>query len=148
MSADTHAGRGPWFQLMVVAFLANGLGPFGLKVLAEAGLADRFQFQYLVSWYLGGLAFALIAFLRDARGVRGREILLGAAMGGASLAGQSLTSLALSAGVPGHVVFPMTTGGSLIVVATAGILLFRERVTGYGLAGIALGIVSLVTLSL
>jgi multidrug transporter EmrE-like cation transporter len=142
------AARGTWFRLMMVAFLANGLGPFGLKILAEAGQADRYQFQYLIYWYLGGLVFTGLAFFREHRGVRGTEVALGALMGLASLAGQSFTSLALAHHVPGHIVFPMTTGGSLIVVATAGILLFKERVTIYGVAGIVLGIVSLVTLSL
>src|ERR1039457_1400311 len=35
-----------WMRLMLVAFLANGCGPFGLKVLAEHGLA-AWQSQYL-----------------------------------------------------------------------------------------------------
>jgi multidrug transporter EmrE-like cation transporter len=142
------AARGTWFRLMIVSFFANGLGPFGLKILTEMGLAEQHQFQYLIYWYLGGLVFTGLAFFREYRGVRGTEVALGALMGLASLAGQSCTSLALSHHVPGHIVFPMTTGGSLLVVATAGIVLFRERVTVYGVAGIVLGIVSLVTLSL
>jgi hypothetical protein len=39
------------------------------------------------------------------------------------------------------------SGGSLFVVAAAGILIFRERVGAYGIAGIAMGILSLVMLS-
>jgi hypothetical protein len=42
-----------WLRLMMLAFVANGLGPFGLKVLAEKGLAEKFHFQYLVWWYAG-----------------------------------------------------------------------------------------------
>jgi multidrug transporter EmrE-like cation transporter len=49
--------------------------------------------------------------------------------------------------LPGHVAFPLTTGGSLFLVALAGILLFKERVGGYGIAGIVMGIVSLIMLS-
>jgi multidrug transporter EmrE-like cation transporter len=148
MSAGMTDTRGIWFRLMLMSFLANGLGPFGLKVLAEAGLGQQHQFQYLVYWYLGGFVFTLLAFIARHREVRGIEIALGGLMGAASLAGQSFTSLALSQHVPGHIVFPMTTGGSLLVVATAGILLFKERVTAYGVAGIVLGIIALMTLSL
>lgn len=140
--------RGRWSRLMLIAFLANGLGPFGLKVLAEAGLADRFQFQYLVYWYFGGLLFAAATFVSRHRDLYAREVVLGALMGLASLGGQSFTGLALSHHLPGHIAFPMTTGGSLLIVAAAGLLLFRERVSAYGLAGIVLGIASLVTLSL
>ena len=38
---------GTWLRLMLVAFLANGIGPFGLKVLSEQGLAGTYQAQYL-----------------------------------------------------------------------------------------------------
>jgi multidrug transporter EmrE-like cation transporter len=132
---------------MLLAFVANGLGPFGLKVLATRGLA-RFQSQYLFCWYLGGLIFALIA-LRFARsGVNRREVALGAAMGACSFAGQSFTALALAKGLPGHIAFPLTTGGSLFVVALAGIVFFRERIGPYGLCGVVLGVAALVMLSI
>lgn len=135
-----------WLRLMLIAFAANGLGPFGLKVLSAGNLA-QYQPQYLLYWYLGGAAFAALAFFRVARTVEYREVMLGAVMGLCSLCGQSFTGLALANGLPGHVVFPLTTGGSLFLVAAAGILLFKEKVGGYGVAGIVLGIVSLIMLS-
>jgi hypothetical protein len=133
---------------MLVAFFANGLGPFGLKVLTERNLANQFQAQYLFYWYLGGLLFALAALGASWRNLQRREVILGAAMGACSLGGQGFTGLALASGVPGHIVFPITTGGSLFVVAAVGILVFKEKVGGYGIAGIALGITSLVLLSI
>jgi multidrug transporter EmrE-like cation transporter len=139
---------GVWLRLMLVAFVANGIGPFGLKILTEQGLATRYQAQYLLYWYLGAFVFAIGAFLRGRFPVYRREIWLGALMGSCSLLGQAFTGLALSHGVPGHVAFPITTGGSLFLVATAGLLLFKERVGAYGIAGLALGIVALVALSL
>ena len=135
-----------WIRLMLVAFLANGLGPFGLKVLTERGLG-AYQSQYLFYWYTGGFVFALIALLVSRSGINGREILLGAVMGGCSLAGQSFTALALAKGLPGHIAFPLTTGGSLFLVALAGIALFKERIGPYGLCGVVLGVTSLVMLS-
>ena len=138
---------GVWLRLMLVAFLANGIGPFGLKVLSEEGLATGYQAQYLLYWYLGAFVFAIAALLRSRLRPYGREIWLGAMMGGCSLLGQVGTGLALSHGVPGHVAFPITTGGSLFLVATAGILWFREQVGAYGVAGLVLGIAALVALS-
>jgi multidrug transporter EmrE-like cation transporter len=136
-----------WMRLMLVAFLANGIGPFGLKVLAMRGLT-AYHSQYLLYWYLGGFVFALAALVLGGGGVNGREILLGAAMGGCSLAGQSFTALALAKGLPGHIAFPLTTGGSLFLVALAGIVLFKERIGSYGLCGVILGVASLVMLSI
>ena len=135
-----------WFRLMLVSFVANGLGPFGLKILTERGLA-AYQSQYLMFWYLAGFIFALAALLMSRTGVNWREVALGAAMGGSSLAGQTFTVMALANGLPGHIAFPLTTGGSLFLVASAGLLLFKERVGPYGLCGVILGILSLVMLS-
>ncbi len=72
--------------------------------------------------------FALAALLRSGLRPTGREIWLGALMGACSLLGQAFTGLALSHGMPGHVAFPITTGGSLFLVAAAGMVLFKERV--------------------
>ena len=139
---------GVWLRLMLVAFLANGIGPFGLKILTERGLATQYQAQYLLYWYLGACIFALAALWRSGLRPTGREVRLGALMGACSLLGQSFTGLALSHGLPGHVAFPITTGGSLLLVAAAGLLLFRERIGAYGIAGMVLGIVALVGLSI
>jgi multidrug transporter EmrE-like cation transporter len=144
-----HVGRNTdiWIRLMLVAFLANGIGPFGLKVLATRGLA-AYQSQYLLCWYVGGFVFAMAALLAGRTGVNAREVLLGAAMGACSLAGQSFTARALAKGLPGHIAFPLTTGGSLFLVALAGIVLFKERIGPFGLCGVILGVASLVMLSI
>jgi multidrug transporter EmrE-like cation transporter len=132
---------------MLVAFLANGIGPFGLKILSEEGLTGRFQAHYLLYWYLGAFVFAIVALVGSRLRPYGREVWLGALMGACSLLGQAFTGLSLSHGVPGHVAFPITTGGSLFVVAAAGLLLFKEKVGAYGMTGMALGIAALVALS-
>ena len=136
-----------WLQMMLIAFLTNGLGPFGLKVLTEQGWSS-YQWQYLIFWYGGGVLFALFALARNWAGIARREVLLGLAMGLCSLGGQSFTGFSLARNVPGHIVFPITTGGSLFLVAAAGVLIFKERVGIYGIAGITLGIASLVMLSI
>ncbi|HCJ35104.1 MAG TPA: hypothetical protein DHV65_12520 [Ktedonobacter sp.] len=137
-----------WFRLMLVAFLANGIGPFGLKILAEMNLSGQFTYQYLELWYLGGVAFALVAFLRRHSKPYLREVLIGGGMGMCSVGGQLSMALALRDNVPGHIVFPVVTGGNLFIVAAAGVILFKERIGSYGTAGIILGIASLVILSI
>jgi drug/metabolite transporter (DMT)-like permease len=138
---------GTWWKLMSVAFIANGIGPFGLKVLNELNLSSE-QSKYLLCWYLGGLFFAAVVLHGGWMRLQTKDLLLGSAMGLCSLGGQSFTGLSLSHGMPGHIAFPVTTGGSLFIVAAAGILLFRERVGFYGAAGICVGICSLILLSI
>ena len=136
-----------WMRWMLLAFVANGLGPFGLKILAERGLAESYRFPYLVAWYVGGM-LPMLAVLLITRQLPGKwELLFGAVMGLGSFGGQLFSSLALEHNVPGHVVFPATTGGSLFFVPLIGVLLFREKISAYGIAGILTGTAALVLLS-
>lgn len=137
-----------WLRFMLIAFVANGLGPFGLKMMAAKGLSGTYHYQYLLWWYAGGLALGLAAFAATRSRFRAWEIAFGFAVGIGSFGGQLFSSLALEEGVPGHIVFPATTGGNLFLVAAAGLLLFREKLGPYGIAGILTGIASLVLLSL
>ena len=139
--------QGTWLRLMLLAFVTNGLGPFGLKMIAAKGLSETYHYQYLLWWYAGGLALALSVFLLARTRLFAREIVFGFAIGMGSFGGQLFSSLALEQGVPGHIVFPATTGGNLFLVAAAGVLLFRERLGPYGIAGIVTGVTSLVLLS-
>ena len=136
-----------WWRLMLVAFIANGSGPFGLKILAAKSLARSFHYQYLALWYATGCLVALAAFLRLRTRPQVSECLYGAGMGLASFGGQLFTSLSLEHGIQGHIAFPVTTGGSLVVVVAVGILRFRERIGVYGVAGIVSGVLALVLLS-
>jgi multidrug transporter EmrE-like cation transporter len=140
--------EGKWLRLMLVAFVANGLGPFGLKMMAAKGLSEAYHYQYLLWWYAGGLALGIVALAAMRSGLRAREVAFGCAVGIGSFGGQLFSSLALEQGVPGHIVFPATTGGNLFLVAAAGLLLFREKLGPYGIAGILTGIASLVLLGL
>lgn len=133
---------------MLLAFVTNGLGPFGLKMMAVKGLSETYHYQYLLWWYAGGLALSLAALLVSRTFPYAREIVFGLAIGLGSFGGQLFSSLALEQGVPGHIVFPATTGGNLFLVAAAGVLLFREKLGPYGIAGILTGVTSLVLLSL
>jgi hypothetical protein len=137
-----------WLRLMLIAFVANGLGPFGLKIMAEKGISDRYHYQYLLLWYAGGLAFALAVFLAGKSRFRVLEVIMAFGLGVGSFGGQLLSLLALEQGVPGYIVFPVTTGGNLFLVAAAGVLIFREKIGPYGKAGILTGVLSLVLLSL
>lgn len=137
-----------WLRLMLIAFVANGLGPFGLKIMAEKGLSEPYHYQYLMLWYAGGFLFGLGSFLVMRNRFQMRELFMALGIGLGSFGGQLFSVLALEHGVPGYIVFPMTTGGNLFLVAAAGVVLFREKIGPYGIAGILTGVLSLVLLSL
>jgi multidrug transporter EmrE-like cation transporter len=135
-------------RYMAAAFMTNGLGAFGLRVLAGAGLGHVNETQYLSFWYAAGLLLAAIVFFRRYRRPWRRELLIGAGMALCSLVGQLGMALSLSSGIPGFVVFPVATGGGLIFVVMVGVLLFGEPMGHLGYLGIATGVAALVLLAL
>jgi multidrug transporter EmrE-like cation transporter len=143
-----------WFRWMMTAFFFNGICTFGIRILAGRGLASRYTSTYLFLWYSAGavlLASIHVSnrlYLRRSLAPKPVDIAVGIALGTASVTGQTFLGMALGGGLPGSVVYPITLAGGLFIVVGAGFLLFRERVGPYGIAGIALGLVSIVLLSL
>jgi drug/metabolite transporter (DMT)-like permease len=136
-----------WFRWMMIAFAFNGISPFGLRILAARGLGTRYTAMYLVFWYLAGLLFLLAIYLREKQRPRMNDLAIGAGLGFFSVCGQSALGLALAKGLPGNVVFPVVLAGGLFIVVAAGVIIFKERIGAAGIAGIVIGILSIVLLS-
>ena len=64
-----------------------------------------------------------------------------------SVVGQLGMAYSLDHGIPGYIVFQVAPGGGLFFVVLVGILFFKERVSGYGAAGIILGMTALAVLT-
>lgn len=137
-----------YLRCMLLAFLANGAGSFGLRILAGAGLGAVDERQYLTWWYACGALVALAVSCRQAGRPAAREIVIGFAMALCSLGGQVGMALALSGGISGFVVFPVATGGGMLLVAAIGRLIYGEQVGPYGVAGLLVGFLAMVLLSL
>ena len=137
-----------WLRFMLAAFVANGLGPFGLKIMVEMGLSERYRYQYLLWWYVGCLVLSLAVFVATDCRIHFQKLVIAFGVGMGSFGAQFFSLLALEQKVPGYIVFPLATGGSLVLVAAAGVLLFKEKIGGYGIAGIVTGVLALVLLSL
>jgi len=135
-----------WFLLMLVILLTNGMSAFGLKMIAEWRLPQTVKYPYLTTWYAGGLAAIALPMILKGMQVRKTELFWGGVAGTLSIGGQIAMAVALSSGVPGHVVFPIAIGGSIFVVALAGRLMFGERVNPPTALGLALGFVAVVLL--
>jgi multidrug transporter EmrE-like cation transporter len=136
-----------WFRWMMLAFAFNGVCTFGLRILAGRGIGEKYISTYLVLWYLAGAILLAAIYFRQRMGTRRSDLAVGSALGVASVAGQTSLGLALSGGIPGAIVYPVTLGGGLFIVVGVGVLLFKERVGPFGIAGILLGILSIVLLS-
>jgi drug/metabolite transporter (DMT)-like permease len=138
-----------WLLLMLVAFVFNGCGVFGLRILAGMGLTETHVNQYLLYFYLGGFLFMAVVLLLKKVIPKPREIGIGMLMAVCSLSGTAALAFALgNYQIPGNIAFPISNGGSLFVVIAGGVMLFRERLGLYGVSGCALGTLAIVLLSI
>ena len=135
-----------WFLLMLVILLTNGMSAFGLKMIAGWRLPETVKYSYLATWYAGGLAAIALPMLLKGMRLRKTEIFWGGVAGALSIGGQIAMAVALSSGIPGHMVFPIAIGGSIFVVALAGRLIFGERMNPPTALGLALGFAAVVLL--
>jgi drug/metabolite transporter (DMT)-like permease len=136
-----------WFFLMLVILLTNGMSSFGLKMLSAWALPASVKFPYLTVWYAAGFACIAVPMLAKRMSVRLGELGWGAALAVLSIGGQVTMALALDAKAPGNIVFPVTIGGSVLVVVVAGRLFFGERMNRLTTAGFALGFLAVILLS-
>jgi len=135
-----------WFLLMLVILLTNGMSAFGLKMIAAWKLSETVKYPYLTAWYAGGLAAIALPMLLKGMRLGKTEIFWGGVAGALSIGGQIAMAVALSSGIPGHMVFPIAIGGSIFVVALAGRLIFGERMNLPTTLGLALGFTAVVLL--
>ena len=135
-----------WFLLMLVILLTNGMSAFGLKMIAGWRLSETVKYPYLTTWYAGGLAAIALPMILKGMRVRKTELFWGGVAGALSIGGQIAMAVALSSGIPGHMVFPIAIGGSIFVVALAGRLIFGERMNPPTTLGLALGFTAAVLL--
>jgi hypothetical protein len=136
-----------WYRWMLVAFFVNGVSAFGARVLQGMGLAESHGDLYLSLWYTTGLVAALALFVVSRQRLLPREIVLGGIMGLFSSGGWFMLMAAIAHGVPGYLVFPVATGGSLSIVSLVGVAVLKERLSAYGYFGIASGIAATVILA-
>ncbi|HOP96625.1 MAG TPA: hypothetical protein PLK78_04220 [Verrucomicrobiota bacterium] len=144
-TASTGTGsRSKWLPLMLLAFVLQGLAAASQKTLVEAGAGDYVWQFYVVLYWTGFAVMTLLSIRREALPTR-REFATALAMAMCSVLGNISITSAMNS-VKGVVAYPVSNGGSLTLVALAGVLFFREKIHPIGIAGIACGIGAILVL--
>jgi drug/metabolite transporter (DMT)-like permease len=137
-----------WVRLIVVASITNGLSAFGLRVLAGWGLAGKHDFHYLVALYVGGAIIASLVYFLYGTRLKRHDILITAGMAVCSILGQLGMMFALARGISGFIVFPVCIAGGMLLVLSAAVVFFRERLSLAGYLGVGIGMAALILLAL
>ena len=83
---------------------------------------------------------------RVGKPIEGKSIVIGA-LGGIGTAVGLSASMAAASVLPGYIAFPIISGGTLLIVALIGRIVFKERIGPYGIAGIVVGACAIGLLS-
>lgn len=130
-------------RLILISFILNCFLATATKAISEFGMTRSIPMVLLVMYGLGTLlAFGAMTKKR----IEAKSLWIGL-MGGFGTAvgmGSNMTAASI---LPGYQVFPLVNGGTLLLVALAGRLVFRERIGPHGLAGIMAGIAAIILLS-
>ncbi|MBN2582520.1 MAG: hypothetical protein JXL80_05585 [Planctomycetes bacterium] len=154
-----HRSRGPehrrprrgWLLFMAISFVLNGVAGYAYSVASalkpKADLGDMLGFVMAAGLVFGLGGLAMVLFRRRRDGLKAGAV--GGLVGGTLWSiGVVATLQALSQGVPGHILYPATTGGSSILVVVLSVILLKERPGRAGWLGLATGLLALVLFGL
>ncbi len=132
--------------IVLALFVVLGLGDVALKAFRETGSdLDRLAFTWILFTSAAVITWILIA-ARRAR-LDARTFALGLALGVPNLFSTVFTLLALRA-VPASIAFPFINLTVIVGSTLAGFLLWKERLRGSGVAGLAVAAAAIVLLAI
>lgn len=144
-----RSSRG-WGVFIAIAFLANAVTMYCFRLAShfapDDGLHQKLAFLAVGHGVFGAAGIA-IGLWRRRTGRAPPALSLGALVGALLFVGGLFSMLALSnENMPGHVFFPIATGGSAVMVTLISVVFLAERPGWLGRAGLAAGVAALVLL--
>ena len=157
LQRDPHVpgARRGWGPLMALAFLLNAASLYFFRLGSHfarpagdgPGWDEKVAFLAAAHGVMLVSGLVLVAATRRAGGARA-ALAPGIVGGIVIFCGGTFSVLALAAKLPGYVFFPMTNGGSALLVTVLSVLLLKERPGRMGWAGVAVGLAALALLGL
>ena len=128
-----------------MSLLLNGLGMVAIKLVSQLGLSE--STPLLMTLVYGTAALLSLVHLMVRRpSVHLPSLAVGMVTGVSSIIGL-FASIKAAAMLPAYIVFPVSSCGTIFLVAAAGRFVFREKIGPCGMAGIALGIAAIAFLA-
>jgi drug/metabolite transporter (DMT)-like permease len=131
--------------LAAIFFVSNGMTSIGMKAASEMPV-KRSVFLALLLMNAFAAVFALVVVIAERKRLVWKNTWVGA-LGGIGSAVGGLATCRAAQMVPGYVVFPVSSGGTLLLIVLIARLGFKEKIGPYGIAGIAVGIAAITLLS-
>jgi len=132
--------------MILVAITVVGFSQLSSKILVQSGLEAQNNYFFLAVFSSAALLVSPLAW-RNRSGIKRRDGLFGLGVGMFNVAANRFLLLALTT-LPGAIVFPVSSAGSLLLVSISAIILFKEKVSRVNLAGILLTLAAVVLINL
>lgn len=132
-------------QLIAIAFVMNGLTMLGMQAVGRIGSPGAIP-VILLAMYGTGAVITLVQATMRRRPIEMKNVLIGIMGGLGTSIGVGLNVRAVQL-LPGYIVFPLINGGIILIVVLLGRFVFKEKIGGFGIAGILAGIAAIILLS-
>ena len=132
--------------MIIVTIIVVGFSQLSSKILVQSGLEAQNNYFFLAIFSSAALLVSPLAWKNRAE-INSRDGLFGLGVGVFNVAANRFLLIALTT-LPGAIVFPVSSAGSLLMVTISAIILFKEKVSRVNLTGILLTLVAVVLINL
>ncbi|MCW4011637.1 MAG: hypothetical protein NWF07_01455 [Candidatus Bathyarchaeota archaeon] len=132
--------------MILLTILVVGFSQTSSKILIQSGLQAENNYFFLAIFTSASLLVAPLAY-RNRKQLKKTDTFYGIGVGTFNLLSNRALLLALTT-LPGAIVFPVSSAGSLLMVTIAAIILFKERVSRANIAGIILTLVAVILINI
>ena len=132
--------------MILITILVVGFSQTSSKILIQSGLGAQNNYFFLAIFTSAALLVAPIAY-RNRKQIKPTDTIYGIGVGIFNLISNRALLLALTT-LPGAIVFPVNSAGSLLMVTIAAIILFKEKISRANITGIAMTLIAVVLINI
>ena len=131
--------------MIIVTIIVVGFSQLSSKILIQSGFGSQNNFFLLAIFTSATILVSPLAW-RNRESIVSKDGLFGFGVGVFNVASNRFLILALTT-LPGAIVFPVSSAGSLLLVTISAIVLYKEKVSRVNLVGILLTLAAVVLIN-
>jgi len=132
--------------MILLTILVVGFSQTSSKILIQSGLENQNNYFFLAIFTSASLFVTPIAY-RNRNQIKPTDATYGIGVGAFNLLSNRALLLALTT-IPGAIVFPVSSAGSLLMVTIAATILFKEKTSRANITGIIMTLIAVVLINI
>ena len=140
-----------WWLYIVILFISNGSAST-VQLLQQKKFHGQYRSEFmLIAFLISAVIFIVLSILNERKEVLTYVkkagfymVAMGLLLGGANL----FLLLTLASGLPSPIVYPVMSGGGIILATVASVLVYKEKLSWMQVIGLICGVISVVFMNL